>query len=507
MKTVGLQGLRKLKNHLARIANSDAFSIISVVSIFFVLYGKALNFFFYSDDFHHLLVNSNLSIRDAFSYGTQVYSNLNLYRPTTNIYYIINYNLFGTSPFPYFLQLFIFGLLTAILLYFVIYHLSNNRFLSLFSTIIYVSLPFHIDPISWPANICDNLLGFFSILSIFSLLLYKKNEKIFFLALCFFATVMALLSKEPAVGLIFPLSLIIFYSDHSSIIKNIKLFVIIFLPFVAYFFNRISYSSYIKEVGSTPSYKMPIAENYYQYLESLSALFSKIFLLPDNFAINPLFFLFVFGVVILLLYIATNNAHKKMYLLGISLLVFITLPSITVEYYFDRYVYASALGIPLVFASLVLSAKKNKIIRNFLIASGVFIFVYSSSLTLQRLKGTEIASSHSKKFVSSMKHADEVSELHLVPVVYEYKIFGRYVINNLIISEKSHPTSIRKVFYGADSSIDVMSTVRLNQESYTIKLSGNTIIFKGAESYYFIDNKISDDFTYYYNGNRILGID
>jgi len=498
------QPAAKLKN-LTKIYSKgeDLLPSFGLLTVCLLLYSRVVGLFFYSDDFHHLLVNQNIRWWDAFSYQVQASSNLNLYRPTTNFYYLINEKLFGINPLPYFSELLFIVALTSIFLYHALYLLTEKKLPSFVGTLIFTVLPSHVDPVAWPANICDTLLGFFAGLSLLLTASYIKTDKKYYLPGVLGAASLALLSKEPAIGLAFPLGLLILLCKKGIRQKFMSLFALS-VPFILYVLSRLYYSEYIKTLDVTPGYKMPVPAKLSQYNDIFFEVLSRLFMMPQTWVRADVLFWTKLILLSLLLLTVLSGRYWKIYLIGYVMMVFLVLPTITVEYIFDRYVYASSLGLALM-AAAVMSGFPNKYARVPLYGLIIAALMGISLVTFNRLSAVKVASDHSRNFVKGLTNVYGPAEIDLVPYSYRKNIFHLWNINQMIVSEKSHPTSIRRVFYHSSAPLNVRSTATLVEPDYNVSLEHGVVKASGA--IFNIEHiqilMAQHKLRYYYNGNTV----
>jgi len=460
--------------------------LAALTILFTAFYYRFLSLFFFSDDFHHLLVNKSMGLIESFKFSTQAFANPNLYRPTTNLFFSINETLFGLNPAPYFFELFLIGLLTSLAVYVLLYKITLNRVVSFLVTLFFTLSPLRIDPLSWPANICDSLLGLFAVFALIAASYYVFKPRKIYLGLIFCSLCLALISKESAVALVFAVIIMLIPAlKKANIWNRLLLAGSIFVPFISYIILRFSYSQYIKTHLIATSYKDFALSGVVKYIKTGVDLSGSLFLLPTDLGL--LYKGGLVAVIYILLAVPVLFLKKRLfYILGYVLMVLSIIPVITVDYVFDRYLYLSLLGLSIctavILSEVVLS--RVKILGIILLFS---MTIFAGSITYQRVQMVMAGSGYSKQFVSSLSRA-KPGNIALVPSSYGRVIFRYWSYSQLIISEPSHPNSIEKLFYNSSQNISVLSSSVPTAPTCSINLQNS--LFTGRGVYF--DNDFND---------------
>lgn len=154
------------------------------------------------------------------------------YLPIRDLTYMIDYSIWGLNPFGYHLSNILYYLFTCIMLYLFLMRLLSNLLeeyvaIALFSTLIFIVHPVHVESVAGISQRKDIVSGLFFFLSLYSFLLYKDTERrrFFIISLVFFC--FSLLSK--AVVVIMPLIIFLidtFYQKKKSgLLKRISLII------------------------------------------------------------------------------------------------------------------------------------------------------------------------------------------------------------------------------------------------------------------------------------------
>lgn len=178
--------------------------------------------FFSIDDFFEIAYFRNHSIIQ-FVPDFIIHGDINEFRRVTGfVAFALIQNLFGVNHFAFDAAMFLTHTINLLLLFFVVRKLTKNDFASFF-----VSLLSNKNYLFYYSNIHENLLGLFSLLTIFLFLYYPKK---FYLAVVTF--ILALFSKETAVVL--PIGLLAISFVHKLERKKILYLFIVSVLFGLY---------------------------------------------------------------------------------------------------------------------------------------------------------------------------------------------------------------------------------------------------------------------------------
>jgi tetratricopeptide (TPR) repeat protein len=142
------------------------------------------------------------------------------YQPIRVLSYAIDYHFWKLNPLGYHITNILFYILTCIMVYFTLLHLSehlrekappdSHGRVAIFGALLFAAHPVHVEAVTWLAARKEVLQGFFFFLSFF---LYLKaseetRRKTFYLSLVILFVVFAILSKPSAV--VFPAVIIVY---------------------------------------------------------------------------------------------------------------------------------------------------------------------------------------------------------------------------------------------------------------------------------------------------------
>src|SRR5581483_8792427 len=129
------------------------------------------------------------------------------YRPMVPISMVVDWDIWGVSPFGFHLSNIIFHSISTVIFYFLVLvmlgelRVPRKEYIALISSVLFALHPMHVESVSWVAGRTDVLCGLFFFLAFtFHILSYRKPRFLALSAACFF---LSLLSKE--VALAFPI--------------------------------------------------------------------------------------------------------------------------------------------------------------------------------------------------------------------------------------------------------------------------------------------------------------
>jgi len=172
------------------------------------------------------------------------------YQPIRVLSYAIDYHFWKLNPLGYHITNILFYILTCIMAYFTLYHLSihlrekapsgSHARVAIFGSLLFAAHPVHVEAVTWLAARKEVLQGFFFFLAFF---LYLKaseeaRRKPFYLSLVIFFVLFAILSKPSAV--VFPGVIIVYEmakrkEDLINLLKRHRVFLLASLVLSAIF--------------------------------------------------------------------------------------------------------------------------------------------------------------------------------------------------------------------------------------------------------------------------------
>ncbi len=171
----------------------------------------------FSGDFildDHPLVRDNLLIRDFGSPTSYLFhedgvgkkglagQHTGYYRPLVNFFYTLDYKLWGMSALGFRLTNLILHLLTCFILYHVLIQVPGNRFVSFLAAFVFGLHPVNTETVAWVSARNNILVALFSLISFYTYLKNRNEQKIWVGLLSYISFAAALGSKEFAIMLL-----------------------------------------------------------------------------------------------------------------------------------------------------------------------------------------------------------------------------------------------------------------------------------------------------------------
>ncbi|MDY6861634.1 MAG: tetratricopeptide repeat protein [Thermodesulfobacteriota bacterium] len=203
----------------------------SIVLINLIIFGGSIGFDFVNwDDYEYICDNrliKNLSLHNIKEIFTSFYAGT--YVPFVFLSFSFEYLLYGLAPFVYHTTNITFHIFNNILVFFLIFRLSNSFLVSAICALLFGVHPIHVESVVWVTARKDVLSAFFFLLSIIYYLFYNSK---YCLSLLFF--ICALLSKPMVITLPFILILCDYYLygsfyNKKYLLKKIPFFIISFI--------------------------------------------------------------------------------------------------------------------------------------------------------------------------------------------------------------------------------------------------------------------------------------
>jgi protein O-mannosyl-transferase len=264
------------------LCRNFVFSSAALAAVLFLVYSNSLDCAWHLDDFHSIVQNPHIHLKELTWPGLKksLHSDLNypdrLYRPLAGLTFALNFFISGTDPFSYHLvNLFIHWLCSVFLLLFLYETLQLPSFqgkyvgsafrIALLSAVLWAINPIQTQSVTYVVQRMTSLAGLFYIMSMF---FYAKGRtalsgkrRFLYRALCFTSFVLAFGSKENAALL--PLGILLYegivvQADTGSWIKRNKGYVltalalILILGVLYVYYRRGDFLSFLKDYEERP---------------------------------------------------------------------------------------------------------------------------------------------------------------------------------------------------------------------------------------------------------------
>ena len=378
--------------------------LIVVLFATFIAYLPSINGdFLHWDDDTYILNNStltSLSIENLkhiffdFYYG--------LYNPLTNLSWAVDYSLNGLNPFLFHLNNIILHLINIVLVYILFKkHIIKNENIAIITASLFAIAPIHVESVAWITERKDVLYTAFYLLSIILYQKYLIDKKYKYIFLSFLVFVFSILSKGMAASLPILLLVLDYYNgrrllNFKVIIEKIPFFAVSLLMGILNIMAQRDFYGVRKDVFSISEQLAFSSYSFVQYI--IKSIFpynlSAFYPYPSTDSSIPfIYWLFLIPVFLIVgLFVYSIIKHKKNIVLGIS---FFVLNIIFVLQLFlhnteaiisERYAYLSSIGIYLLIALLIETAREKKWNYNFVKYSFLFYLAIMTFLSFNRSK-------------------------------------------------------------------------------------------------------------------------
>ncbi|HJN56536.1 MAG TPA: tetratricopeptide repeat protein [Candidatus Woesearchaeota archaeon] len=316
-----------------------------------------------------------------------------LYRPLRSFHYTFVYSIAGKNEFLYHFNSLFFHMLISILVFFIIYEITNKRSISLIASLIFAAHPIHTGRVTNITAGFDLFGIFFMILSFYLYVKFSKfNKKKYFLfSLLFF--IIALFASEEAITL--PLLIVLygfcfnkemFKNIKNNIIKNYSAFFIAALLYVILRFFALGIRGRMEEylAGSFYLTMLTMLKAYVYYIHLLIfpinlTLFHDIKIAGSFFNFNVLisFFILVIVLILTLKFYKNRILFFSVFWFFIALIPMSNILSLQV-FMAERYLYVPSIGFSLLLSYFLFSIyniKLKNLEQRKILRYGVVVFI------------------------------------------------------------------------------------------------------------------------------------
>ena len=355
-------------------------NLIFVMLLFLIVLVSYANIFqneFVWDDFFFITDNIHIkdlgNIPDFFAQP----STGDLYRPMRQVFYAVNYRIWGLNTFGYHLNSILLHFFATALFYFITLKLTDKSGFSFIAALLFAAHPVHVERITNMTAAFDVFGILFLLLAFFFYIIFsqKKNKNYYYFSIIFY--LLALFSSEEAITLILLLLLYDFSFNHKIDFNNFKLLLRKYFPYIAVtVFYLILRFLVLQKIGRAEAY---FQQSFFGTLLTTTKIFAQYILIlifpyditieravrfettifSITFLISLLFLIFA-----LFLFIKSYKQSRILFFsIGwffITLLPFSNLvPQFTIMA--DRYLYLPSFGFVLFLTLLIFNINKIKI--------------------------------------------------------------------------------------------------------------------------------------------------
>lgn len=330
-----------------------------------VLYSSVLNSFFVSDDFDWLsrAKFTPKTFSDYFLKNCNGGTVGGVFRPLTQISYLIDFSIAGLSPWFFHLTNILFFIGTALLIYWLVFLISQKRWLAFWSGLFFLVLPNHPEAVTWISGRGDVLAAFFYIFSLTGYVKFRQKNKWPWLLVALMSFFFSTLSKEmgmslPGILLIYEILFIGGWKKDGwhGILKRI----IYLLPFVFilafYLFLRWNSTHILAGFYASPDLKPSLGHLIRTLLITINSNFFGGFdrSLVANFLMRwPIFLCLVGSSFLIIIFILKKFRQERIVLLGLAVLLIGALPVLPLSFILntnegERFAYLPSMGMAII---------------------------------------------------------------------------------------------------------------------------------------------------------------
>jgi len=383
-------------------------SIVFILIITTIVFAPSLENGFTNWDDQALITENpmivSLTLRSIKNIFTSFY--YAAYTPLTFLSFLLEYHFFDLNPRAYHTTNLILHLAGCLLVFWLIFILTNNARISLVTSILFAIHPLRVESVAWATSRKDVLYSLFFLLSLITYLKYshKNNRNFYSISLVLF--IFSLLSKGMALTLPFILLLIDYLLekkfDKKILKEKIPFFTLAVIFVVITIFAQYHTKTPNQETSLIFFHNLLIASHgltFYLVKTFLPTNLSALYPYPKNILrLLPLTIIFLPIFLLIFIYLIRTNTigHKKI-IFGllfflINILPFSELiPVVGAAIAADRYTYIPSIGLFYLISEVLWWFYKNKlkdtkILQRVLLVIFTGIIIILSSLTYQRCK-------------------------------------------------------------------------------------------------------------------------
>ena len=479
----------------------------------FVFYHKALQVYFLSDDWKLFY----LLYRDGFS-ALALNFESEFIRIIPCLLLSVLYFLFGiASAFPFHLLSVLIHALNAFLVFILAGKIFNHYFkresnflYSLAAGLIFISLPYQVEAVTWMSGTSDVVACCFVLSSLIFYFNYKSNalRKNLFISVLFF--LLAVLSKESSFFL--PLLVIVFEIFSREKKQATLTIAMYFFPVLIYILLNKFLTGYFITPGVSIFTNMPFflfLKNYFLYTAKFFALYRLLPLeMRDVLKVileYKMILILAWGIALFVMYTVRKKASLKSAgkLMVLMLIAFIIslVPVIHLETSFvgspqsDRYGYLPSVFFVILFSE-ILSVINKKVIT---ICTLCLMMVWFYTNVQMQNRNWVKAGSMVKKIVNEFKPADGAAFVTNIPDNYNGAYFLRNGLSDAISAISHHDFSgqIQAIsFHTITSETDKAAVQKISESTYRVVFAKPEGKIPASEKIYVL---VPDTTKYFYS--------
>jgi protein O-mannosyl-transferase len=484
--------------------NIKVFFLLFIIS--FLVYFKIFSVGFLSDDFHMLSIAKDVSPWWKY-FGTNIIGeNIgSSYGPMMNIFFELEYTLFGLNPFGYHIMSLLLFSGTAFVLFKMVYKLTRKFHIGVASAIVFLFLPNHVESLAWIAVLPHLLATFLFLLCIYFYIqfLSKNNKKYYVLSLLFI--ILSLFTKEIGItfiGVLFLLELL-YGKSVKRTWKSIKEFIIRifvrFVPFVlfliSYFFARSYATGTLFGYYAKPELEFNISNMWHMFLNICSTMF---FSFPNRvYAVNiieaNILLSSIIGIIFCIFLLWRSKKYRKVLVFFMISFIGVSLPYLDllinpINNEGERYSYLlSVFFAPIIVVSIAIILKKFKSKRELIYIAIIALSIFYIPQIQSKLLHWQQASTMVNQILESAKELEFEDNTFTYFVGIPDNVAGAQVLRNAsklsfeLFSEQENIQGERVVLftYFDEQTINTPILLEKNDSFYRLYTKEDQRFFTG----------------------------
>jgi len=264
-------------------------NLITIIFLFIIVLASYANVFpneFVWDDKTFITSNQKITSVTYIPYHFTHESRNSLWRPLRETFYIFTYSIWSLNTFGYHLNSILLHTLITIFIFFIIYDITKNKWLSFFTALLFATHPVHTARVTNMTGSFDMLGLLFFLIGFYLFIKYRQTSKKNYYFYTLFMYILALLSSEEAITFVGVLLLYdlcftdkIYISKIKNLLKDYSAFI------VTTFLYVIVHIIIVGRVGRSLTY---FEDSFYiTFLNSIKAIvfYFKLLVFPVNLSI------------------------------------------------------------------------------------------------------------------------------------------------------------------------------------------------------------------------------
>ena len=370
--------------------------IILLIVLGLFVYSNSLSVKFIWDDAYLIEHNSYIKSLSGMPHifqediGADSGIRYNAYRPLQMITYMLDYAFWKLNVFGYHLTNIMLHILAAVVLYWLLYIVSENTLLPFLTAILFIIHPVHTEVVTYLSGRSDSLSALFILLCIVCYIKGEDTKRLIWRFFMISSYILALLARENSI--ILPLLILLYQHAYKKKIEAKKILPILSVSFI-YIFLRVTFLKYL----------LPTTTPFTNFIQRIPGFFVAItnylnlLLFPISlhmeygsnlFKITTPKALFGILIVIFWLILALRKKSSKLIFFSISWFFVTLLPVSNIfpinAYMAEHWLYLPSIGFFIILASILTFLYKKNRFKIPAIALFTFLLVYYSYFTIKQ---------------------------------------------------------------------------------------------------------------------------